>query len=181
MFKMPRNSNHFANRDINIMRNTHSFLVTLSCVLLFGAFAAPSIAAQNEPLLDKGLFSIGAGISDNSAGRSRDDETGYQFFAAYALDQINLMEGVKSSVEFGFMDYGFSRDHTGIWGTYVIGGSFGGQLGWLGRLGLDIGDDSGLMAGAGVGYASSEQLELRLEYVVRDEIDSLQFNFLFHL
>jgi len=46
---------------------------------------------------------------------------------------------------------------------------------------LDIGDDSGLMVGAGVSYTTSEKIELRFEYVARDEVDSLQFNFLYHL
>ena len=33
-----------------------------------------------------------------------------------------------------------------------------------------------LMFGGGVGYQANEKLEMRGEYVVRDEIDSLQFN-----
>jgi hypothetical protein len=91
------------------------------------------------------------------------------------------MEGVASSVEFGFMDYGFSGDSTGIWGTYVIDGKFSGQFGWLARLGLDIGDDNGLMLGAGVGFDLSDKLILRGEYVVRDQVDSLQINLLYRM
>jgi len=162
------------------MRNLHRYFAVLSFILLFSGYDISAFADEHEPLLDKSLFSIGVGISDNSVSGSS-DETGFQFFAAYELNQYNLMEGVKSSVEFGFMDYGFSRDSTGIWATYVAAGPLSEKFGWLGRLGLDIGDDSGLMVGAGVSYTTNENMEFRGEYVVRDEVDSLQINFIYHL
>ncbi len=139
----------------------------------------PLLAGESKPLLDRNRLSLGIGIADNSVRRA--DETGSQIFVAYDLNQVNVMEGVKSSVEFGLMDYGFSRDSTGIWGTFVIEGGIGEHIDWLARAGYDIGDDSGLMFGAGVGFALSGKKKLRIEYVVRDDIDSLQFNFLFHL
>ena len=162
------------------MRNTHIYLAALSFSLLTSTFVTPVFAGEDEPLLDKGLFSIGVGFSDNSVSSSS-DETGFQFFAAYDLNQYKLMEGVQSSVEFGFIDYGFSSDSTGIWATYVAAGPIGENFGWLGRLGLDIGDDSGPMVGAGVSYTINENLDFRGEYVVRDDVDSLQFNFIYHL
>lgn len=152
-----------------------------SAFLIASLSLAESYAAEGEPLLDRSMFSIGAGISDNEINNPDEDDTGFQFFAAYDLTQINLMEGVNSSVEFGFMDFGFPRDDTGIWGSYVVDGSISGQFGWLAQVGLDIGDDSGLLVGAGLKYAINEKTDLRAEYVVRDEVDSLQFNFLFHL
>lgn len=157
------------------------FLANLSLIFTASLFAAPVFAAEGEPLLDKNLFSIGAGISDNSISRPRDDEIGFQFFAAYDLNQVNLMEGVTSSIEFGFMDFGFSRDDTGIWASYAVDGTISGKFGWLAQAGFDIGDDSGLLVGAGVKYALDEKMDLRGEYIVRDEVDSLQFNFLYHL
>lgn len=161
------------------MRINHNYLTVLLFALLSNAYGTPVLAQQSEPMLDKNMLSIGAGISHNSVGRT--DKTGFQVFAAYDLNQVNMMEGVKSSVEFGLMDYGFSRDSTGIWGTYVIEGLLSGQTGWLARAGFDIGDDSGLMFGAGVGFAIDEKSQLRIEYVVRDDVDSLQLNFLYHL
>lgn len=161
------------------MRNLYNYLTLLFFALLSSALVTPVLAQGSEPMLDKNRLSIGAGISHNSVGRA--DETGFQFFAAYDLEQVNLIEGVKSSVEFGLMDYGFSRDSTGIWGTYVIEGPLGEQVDWLARAGFDIGDDSGLMFGAGLGFTMDEKSQLRIEYVVRDDIDSLQFNFLYHL
>ena len=163
------------------MRNSHRYFAFLSLVLLSSGYVTPVFADEHEPLLDKSLFSIGVGISDNSAGQFIKDETGFQFFTAYDLNQVNVMEGVKSSVEIGFMDYGFPSDNTGIWANYVVDGLISGQLGWLARLGFDFGDDSGLMIGAGVSYATSEKIELRVEYVSRDDVDSLQFNLLYQL
>ncbi len=161
------------------MQKIHFKSLFLVSALLVNSIYLPVIAQDNEPLLDRNLFSIGFGISDNSAGKS--DKIGYQFFVAYDLNQINLMNGVSSSVEFGIMDYGFSGDSTGIWGTYVVDGQISEQFHWLGRAGYDIGDDNGLMFGAGVGYQMNSRSQLRLEYVIRDDIDSLQFNFLYHL
>lgn len=148
-------------------------------ILLSSMLVTPSIAQQKDPMLDRNKLSIGVGISDNSVGRV--DETGFQVFAAYDLDQVNVMEGVLSSLEFGVMDYGFRRDSTGIWGNYVLEGGITESINWLGRAGIDIGDDSGLMFGAGLGFGLNEQVDFRIEYVIRDDVDSLQFNLLFEL
>ncbi len=166
------------------MRKKHIYLTILSFALLSGVSVTPVLADEHEPLLDRNLFSIGVGISNNSIDSKKndeDDEIGFQLFGAYDLTQVNLMEGVKSSVEFGLTDFGFKRDSTGIWATYTVDGIISGELGWLARAGLDIGDDNGLMVGAGVSYATDERRELRFEYVARDEVDSLEFNFLYHL
>lgn len=160
------------------------YLLSLSLVVLSGATVSPLMADEHQPLLNRNLFSIGAGISSNSIDTRKndeDDEIGFQFFGAYDLIEVNLMEGVNSSVEFGLMDYGFKRDSTGVWATYTVDGIISGDLGWLARAGFDIGDDNGLMFGAGLGFIVDEKSELRFEYVVRDEVDSWQFNFLYHL
>ena len=160
------------------------YLLSLSLVVLSGATVPPLMADEHQPMLNRNLFSIGVGISSNSIDTRKndeDDEIGFQFFGAYDLAGVYLMEGVNSSVEFGFMDYGFKRDSTGVWATYTVDGIISGDLGWLARAGFDIGDDSGLMFGAGLSYIMDEQKELRFEYVARDEVDSWQFNFLYHL
>jgi hypothetical protein len=46
----------------------------------------------------------------------------------------------------------------------------------IGRLGLDIGDDDGVMIGFGLGFPMSQKTDLRVEYVIRDNIDSFQLN-----
>lgn len=160
------------------------YLLSLFLVALSGAAVTPSMADEHQPLLDRNLFSIGVGISSNSIDTRKHDEDGeigFQFFGAYDLTEVKLMEGVNSSLEFGLMDYGFKRESTGVWATYTVEGAISGDLGWLARAGLDIGDDSGLMFGAGLGFSVDEKSELRFEYVARDEVESWQFNFLYHL
>ncbi len=161
------------------MRNTTNYLIVLFVALLSSTMVTPISADENKPLLDRNRLSIGVGIADNSVRNV--DKTGYQVFAAYDLNQVNVMEGVNSSVEFGLMDYGFRRDSTGIWGNFVAEGAINQHVGWLARAGYDIGDDSGPMFGAGVGFGIAGNKKFRIEYVVRDDVDSLQFNLLFHL
>ena len=154
-------------------------------VVLMSMLSGPLMAAEankSKPLLDKSKIAIGVGLANNSVSGA-DDETGFQFFAAYDLDQVNLMDNVNTSIEFGYMDYGdFPGGNSGgLWVTGVVDGNLTGKLDWLGRLGLDLGDDDGFMFGAGVGYNLNEKMQLRGEYVVRDNIDSLQLNFYYHL
>ena len=163
------------------MRNTHKYLAALFFSLLSGFYVSTLSAAESDPLLEKSKFSIGAGVSYNSISGPVSDEFGFQLIGAYDLSQVNLVESVKSSVEFGVMDYGYSGDSTGIWATYVVDGPISGRFGWLGRLGYDFGDDNGLMLGAGLNWEANSKTDLRFEYVIRDDVDSLQFNYLYHL
>ncbi|MGD8348043.1 MAG: hypothetical protein PVI79_02350 [Gammaproteobacteria bacterium] len=154
----------------------------ISQIALLALVVTTQVHAQaNKPLLERSQLSIGAGISSNEVSNPDDDGTGFQFFGAYDLPQVNLVEGVDSSVEFGFMDFGLDGDDTGIWGSYVVDGNFSGGFGWLAQAGLDIGDDNGLLFGAGLKFTLDKKSALRLEYVARDEVDSLQVNFLYHL
>ncbi len=170
------------------MRNIYQRLPILAAMLLSFAYTSPVFSAESSPLpksspsplLERSNFSIAAGLSNNSVS-GLSDEVGFQFFGAYDLTQINLMDGVYSSVEFGFMDYGFDNDSTGIWGTYVVGGHLSSRFGWLARLGFDVGDDNGILLGVGGSFSINQKMETRIEYVIRDEVDSLQFNFLYRL
>lgn len=162
-------------------------LVTVA--ILTSVVSMPAMAAEQgrKPLLNRGSFSIGAGIANNEIDLPNflggdQDETGFQFFGAYRLDQVNLMEGVNTSIEAGYMDYGFDGGNSGgVWATGVVDGAISGNLGWLGRLGLDFGDDDGFMLGAGLSLDVGSKAELRGEYVIRDNIDSLQLNLVYRL
>jgi hypothetical protein len=138
-------------------------------------------------LLNRSNLAVGVGIADNSIDLPAifggdQDETGFQFFAAYDLTQVNLLDGVDTAVEVGYMDYGFDGGNSGgLWANAVIDGPISGSLGWLGRAGFDFGDDDGFMFGAGISLDLGSKAELRGEYVVRDNIDSLQINLLYHL
>lgn len=154
----------------------------ISPILILTLAVSTQVHAQgNQPMLERSRLSIGAGISNNEIGNPKQRDTGFQIIANYDLPQVNLMEGVDSSVEVGFMDFGFDSDSTGIWGSYVIDGVLSGDFGWLAQAGLDFGDDSGLLVGAGLKLRLNSKADARLEYVVRDEVDSLQVNFFYRL
>ena len=55
----------------------------------------------------------------------------------------------------------------------------GNKVEGLARLGIDFGDDDGIMVGAGLGYNFNRHWVLRSEYVIREAIDSFQFNLLY--
>jgi len=161
---------------------TGKTIALLTTTLLAAVTLTSAIADEKPPLLDRSQFSLGAGLSNNSLSGPFNDEIGFQIFGAYNLTAINLMQGVYTSVEVGYMDYGFDgTDTNGIWATAVVDGPIAKNFGWLGRLGFDFGDDSGLMLGGGISYSLNKKLELRGEYVVRDQIDSFQFNVLYRL
>ena len=90
------------------------------------------------------------------------------------------MEGVDSALEFGIMDFGFSEDDTGLWVSYAVDGAIDEQFGWVAQVGWDFGDDNGLLFGGGVKFRLDQATDIRVEYVVRDEVDSLQANLLYH-
>lgn len=136
------------------------------------ALAVASAAAPAQGF-DRNNLYIGGGISLNSAS-GVDDEMGLQVFVGYELDMADL-DPIKLAVEVGYMDID-DYNVSGLWVTGVATYALDAQFRLLGRLGFDFGDDDGLMVGAGLGYAFNRQVEVRGEYVVRDNIDSLQAN-----
>lgn len=153
------------------------------------ALASGSVLAQG---FDQSNLYVGGGLSMNSLS-GFDDEMGYQAFVGYELDMIDLGP-VQLAVEVGYFNSGkFSETvDLGIWGRYKVEADAKGvwttavgsyalspEFSLIGRLGIDFGDDDGLMLGAGVGYAVSQQIEVRGEYVIRDNIDSLQANIVY--
>ncbi|MDH5692958.1 MAG: porin family protein [Gammaproteobacteria bacterium] len=125
---------------------------------------------------------VGGGIGFNSVGKGG-DSIGFQFLAGYDLE-FPLADGVNSLVEVGYMDSG-SFDNggkaTGFWGTGLATYRINKEILALGRIGLDIGDDSGLMLGFGADYKLDKLKSVRGEIVKRDSIDSIQFNFTYKL
>lgn len=150
-------------------------------VMLLGLMlAVPQVNAEN--LDTKQIyFGGGPGFNDASFG---DAAVGFQVFAGLPLPV--KIDGVSLSVEVGYMDSGnfyrnvplgtISAKANGIWGTAVASVPLQNDLSLIGRLGLDIGDDDGIMIGAGIGLSMSEKMEIRFEYVIRDTINSLQAN-----
>lgn len=157
----------------------------------FGAvFVAPAVVAAPAGGFDSGKLFLGAGLSQNDVSGS-DEGTGYQFFGGYRFGQI--ASNIELDAEVGYMDTGdmdinrtvlgipvtVDARAKGLWATAVGRLALDPQFDLIGRLGMDFGDDDGLMFGVGAGYNVSKQTQLRLELVERDEVSSLQVNFVY--
>jgi hypothetical protein len=137
--------------------------------------------AQN---LDTKQIYFGAGMGFNSVNNNNfynnSNAVGFQAFAGLPL-AVN-MGSAGLAVEVGYMDTGnFDRGGSanGLWSTAVASLPLNNNLKLLGRLGYDFGDDDGAIIGAGVGFPMASKIDMRVEYVVRDHIDSLQANLVF--
>lgn len=161
---------------------------------LFMAFAANTASAAEQGgsiTINTSNFYVGGGIGFNTlAGGSG---TGFQLLGGYEFD-FKLNDDISTALELGYMDSGsfdattFSPDGTGrtsgkakgLWLNVVETVPVSSKIDALVRLGLDFGDDNGLMAGAGFGYNFNQNFTLRTEYVVRDAVNSFQFNVLYN-
>ena len=161
------------------MKKLGLLLVVLLCVFNVQAKEGKS---STVTLDSKNLY-VGGGLGLNSlSGIEFDDGIGFQMFAGYVLP-TKLTEA-DLSIEIGYMDSGNvdvgrgSGDvkAKGLWSTAVITVPLKGRVSVLGRAGLDFGDDDGFMFGAGFEFKLKDKVDLRTEYVVRDNIDSLQVN-----
>ena len=71
-----------------------------------------------------------------------------------------------------------STSYEGLWVNLVGEYKLDSRVHLLGRIGVDGGDDDGLMVGFGVGLNFSKWAQFRIEYVARDHINSTQINWL---
>jgi len=142
---------------------------------------ALSSVAVAQGLDTRNLF-FGAGLSSNDVSGS-DSATGYQIFGGYGFGEVT--KNVFIDAEVGYMDTGNMTKSggnvkaNGLWASGVGRLMVAPSVELIGRLGLDFGDDDGLLAGIGVGFLLTKNIKLRLEYVQRDNVDSVQFNFVF--
>jgi len=142
-----------------------------------------SVAAAH--VFDNRRLFFGGGFAQNSVSNF-DNATGFQIFGGYNFRELAPKFSVDA--EAGYMDTGkFKRTAPtletkakGLWGSGVARYMVAPQWELLGRLGYDFGDDDGVMVGVGGGYIVNKNLKLRLEYVMRDTVDSLQFNVVFY-
>jgi len=163
-----------------------------AALLAVALVVAPSVQAAGSGVDPNQIF-LGGGISSNSVSGS-DDGTGFQIFGGYHFGK--MANNIKLDLEIGYMDTG-SMDVTvnvpfvgrvttdarakGLWATPVARIELNPQFELIGRAGLDVGDDDGLMVGVGLGYNLNRQSQFRVEYVERDHVDSLQFNVMVNL
>ena len=156
--------------------------------LFFGLVALGlSSAAMAQGFDSKKLF-FGAGLSSNDVS-GFDNGTGFQLFGGYGFGEVT--RNVFVDVEVGYMDTGkMSREvgfgvpsadarAKGLWATGVGRLMVAPNVELIGRAGLDFGDDDGFMFGIGAGYLLNKNAKLRLEFVERDDVSSLQFNFVY--
>ena len=150
-------------------------------------FAALTAQAEGNRLPD--ALYIGAGFSQNvidSPWGGSEDATGYSLFGGMEFD--NSVEGLTSSVEIGYSDTGDFYDNSdsdinGPWAALVGKKSLpeiDPRLSVLGRIGLDLGDDDGLLLGAGVGFDPMDKLGLRAEFINKDASSVYQISALLH-
>ena len=150
-------------------------------------------AAQSGSItLQTSSFYIGGGLGFNSFGGGR--STGFQLLGGYEFAG-KLNGDISNAIELGYMSTGTfegkdlndgstftpnpSQEAKGVWLNYVGAYAISNRVEGLWRIGLDFGDDDGIMAGAGIGYNFNRHWSLRSEYVVREAVNSFQFNLLF--
>ncbi len=154
------------------------------CVLALMFLAS---TANAESAIDAKQFYVGGGLGFNSLpgyGSSR----GFQFFGGYDF-AFKLNDDISSALEIGYMDTGdFDRyqgtnsneDAKGLWVAMVESVPLSNKTDMLVRLGFDFGDDDGLLLGTGLQYKFTTKVAMRMEYVAREHVNSLQANVLFH-
>jgi hypothetical protein len=144
------------------------------------AMALSSVAVAQG--FDTGKLFFGAGLSSNDVSGS-DSAAGYQIFGGYGFGEVT--KNVFIDAEVGYMDTGkMSKSGgnvsaKGLWANGVGRLMVTPSVELLGRLGLDFGDDDGFMAGIGAGLLLTKNFKIRLEFVQRDKVDSVQFNFVY--
>jgi hypothetical protein len=132
--------------------------------------------------VDTSRLFFGAGLSSNEVSGS-DSAVGWQVFGGYGFGQV--ASNLYFDAEVGYMDTGDMErpggdvKANGLWAAGVGRFLVTPNIELLGRLGLDFGDDDGLLGGIGAGLILTKNIKLRLEYVQRDKVDSWQFNFVY--
>ena len=136
--------------------------------------------------VDAKQFYVGGGLGFNSlpgAGSA----TGFQLIGGYEF-KTKLNEDITSALEIGYMDTGNfeninnttkSDDVSGVWVAMLESVPLSRKADMLARLGYDFGDDDGLLLGTGLQYKFTTKVAMRMEYVARQHVNSLQANVLF--
>ena len=153
--------------------------------------SSASLASNGGSItLQTSSFYIGGGLGFNSFGGGR--STGFQLLGGYEFAG-RLNGDISNAVELGYMSTGTfegkdlnngttissDQEAKGVWLNWVGSYPMGSRVEGIWRVGIDFGDDDGLMAGAGMGYNFNRNWSLRSEYVVREAVNSFQFNLLY--
>lgn len=159
----------------------------LLLVLAFCAIPATAFAESNAQGFQAERLQLGGSVSQNVVdspfGGSHVDAAGLSIFAGYELD--NDLEQVKTTVEAGYTqtdDFfnGPNSDISGFWFAGVAEKQLpeiNPNLFAIARLGLDIGDDDGILLGAGAGFHLTPKVDVRGEYINKDASSVYQASF----
>lgn len=160
--------------------------------LAFSALLVPvaANAEQTSKGFQPGHLQVGGSISQNVVdspfGGSSRDAFGYSVFAGYEFD--NDISQVKTTAEIGYSDTddfynGPDSDISGLW----LAGVAEKQLPEihrnffaLARIGLDFGDDDGILLGAGAGFHLTPEVDIRGEYINKDASSVYQASMVFN-
>jgi len=141
--------------------------------------------ANAEGVLDAKQIYVGGGLGFNSLpgfGSAR----GFQFIGGYEFAK-KFNDDITSALEIGYMNSGdfdqykgpsSNEDVSGFWAAVVESVPLSSKTDMLARLGFDFGDDDGFLLGAGMQYKFNTKLAFRMEYVARQNVNSLQANVL---
>jgi len=138
-----------------------------------------------EGVIDARRIYVGGGLGFNSLpgfGSAR----GFQLFGGYDFN-FKLNEDISTALELGYMGSGdfdqykgpnSNEDATGFWAAVLESVPLSSKTDMLVRLGYDFGDDDGFLLGTGMQYKFNTKLAFRMEYIARQNVNSLQANVL---
>ena len=150
-------------------------------------FGEAPLRRPSSTALDTRRLYYGTGLSINTLANTR-WSAGAQVFTGY--DSALAVGRMALDVELGYLNTGNMKFDTqvgsrvatrasGVWlsGVARVTVSYGWEA--FGRVGGDFGDDAGLLLGVGAGVELTHDVKLRIEYVVRENIDALQVNVIY--
>ncbi len=167
-------------------------------VMGFAAIVALVFSSNTLAEFDTSKAYVGGGLASNSLdGSGFDSAIGFQGFAGYDItDLVPIDEKIGLSVEAGYATSGnfkFKACNTGLfgsicdissdglWSTAVFDYKIKDKIKAIGRIGFDLADSSGVIFGVGGRYQLNTNMDVAVEYVIRDIYKGLQANFIYYL
>ena len=164
------------------MKKVTGLFVFMALAMLVHVEAQAETQSQG---VDAAQFYVGGGLGFNSGGGG--NATGFQIIGGYEF-KTKLNDDITSALEIGYMDTSdfenidgnsSNRDVNGVWVAMLESVPLSRKADMLARLGYDFGDDDGLLLGTGLQYKFTTKIAMRMEYVARQHVNSLQANVLF--
>lgn len=155
--------------------------------LLLALSSLPMMVQADNRVFQPERLQLGGSVSQNIVdspfGGSHVDAVGLSVFAGYELD--NDIDQVKTTIEIGYSqtDDFFKGPDSDISGLWVAGVAekqlpeINPNFFAIARLGLDIGDDDGILLGAGAGFHLTPKVDIRGEYINKDASSVYQISF----